>query len=339
MKNVITYNKCLIIGLLCIVLGVGNLHAMIYAQSESENTSNEFFIDETNSDNPLLSKDSCLYLVNKNFTLESDYIPQGLVKPDVPVRKKSIEKYILMRKEAANALEKMFNASKQEEDFDLLAVSGYRSYVIQKINFNGKVKSSGSERIAEETVARPGTSEHQLGLAMDLQCPQFVGLDAEFALTEEGKWLEANSYRFGFILRYPIGGKEITGFNWEAWHYRYIGISHATAVYLLNEPYEMYYKFMCKLPDAIIKNANPFLLAGLVSDMMKNEDATLSMINSYDVLNEVAMKEMTMFYLSEYNMSYEQVLAWMKNPYKLNRKPVIIDNEKSEISLHNILNE
>ena len=123
-----------------------------------------------------------------------------------------------MRKEAANALESLFNAADADGIY-LYAVSGYRSYSYQSSIYN---PYSGYS-------APPGASEHQLGLAMDVTAAQYGGnLVTEFGYTDEGKWLAENAHKYGFVVRYLEGKEDITGYYYEPWHIRYLGVELAT---------------------------------------------------------------------------------------------------------------
>lgn len=176
-----------------------------------------------------------LFLVNRDYMIGADYVPNDLVTPDVKRGGSGVQ----MRKEAAEALEKLFAAAKEEKGYTLLAISGYRSYQKQQSIFNRKVKSVGREK-AMLLVALPGSSEHQLGLAMDVGCKRNSGLTGSFGRTDEGKWLAENCYRFGFILRYKEEWTSVTGYAYEPWHIRYVGIEHAMRIKELDIPFEEY---------------------------------------------------------------------------------------------------
>lgn len=170
-------------------------------------------------------------LVNRNYYLSSTFVPENLVVPNInfSFSDTSVEKAHL-RQSAATALEKMFAASKSA-GLHLTAVSGYRSYQRQSGLFDAEIKSKG-ETEAVKWVARPGTSEHQSGLAMDVSCVSYGNqLDQGFDQTKEFKWLSENAYKFGFILRYPKGKESITQYDYEPWHYRYVGIDIATKMF------------------------------------------------------------------------------------------------------------
>lgn len=176
-----------------------------------------------------------LFLVNRDYALASDYVPDDLEKPNVEATASNIK----MRREAARALEEMFRVAKEEKGYRLLAVSGYRSYGQQTSIFNRKVDAVG-KKAAMLVVAPPGTSEHQLGLAMDLGCKKNTSLTEAFGKTEEGKWVEENCHRFGFIIRYKEEWTDITGYSFEPWHVRYVGVEHATRIHELDIPLEYY---------------------------------------------------------------------------------------------------
>ena len=181
-----------------------------------------------------LSLGGNLFLVNKEYMIGADYVPDDLVMPDV----KKSSSAVLMRKEAAQALEEMFAAAK-EEKITLVAVSGYRSYQTQRAIYNRRRKVAGKAHV-ERFVAVPGASEHQLGLAMDVSRSKTAGLKASFGKTKEGIWLAENCYRFGFILRYRQEWEEVTGYGYEPWHIRYVGKEHALRIRELDVPLEEY---------------------------------------------------------------------------------------------------
>ncbi len=193
--------------------------------------------------NPL----NVLALVNKMFALPESYNPTDLVKPNVSFSfgDQTIEKS-LMRQEAAVALEKMF-AEAKVSGIELYAVSGYRSYERQRIIFDAEVKKSGEEQAAQ-VVAVPGNSEHQSGLAMDISAKSAnLSLTESFGETNEGKWLAANAHKYGFILRYPKGKETITGYQYEPWHFRYVGVDAAQTIFEKNITLEEYFEIVEKI--------------------------------------------------------------------------------------------
>jgi zinc D-Ala-D-Ala carboxypeptidase len=130
-----------------------------------------------------------------------------------------------LRAEAAQAMQDMFAAA-AAEGFRLTVQSAYRSYDYQVNTFRNQVARFGQTQ-AEIQVARPGFSEHQTGLAADIGGG---GCDIEscFATTAEGRWVAANGARFGFVVRYPDGKQDVTGYKYEPWHVRYVGVALAT---------------------------------------------------------------------------------------------------------------
>ncbi|MEK5391030.1 M15 family metallopeptidase [Margalitia sp. FSL K6-0131] len=186
-----------------------------------------------------------LALVNKDYSL-GDYKPNDLVRPKVAFSfgNQDIEKSY-MRKEAATALEQMFSTAKKDNIF-LYAASGYRSYTRQKTLFDAEVANVGKDKAAQ-AVAIPGESEHQTGLAMDI-----TSETENFLLTEkmgehkEGIWLREHAHEFGFILRYPKDKVNVTKYEYEPWHFRYVGKKAAEVMYKNNWTLEEYFQHVKK---------------------------------------------------------------------------------------------
>lgn len=178
--------------------------------------------------------DGTLFLANRGWMVSKDYVPETrMAKVQGDVRS--------MRPDAAAALEEMFAACKEEAGVTLVTVSGYRSYSTQNTIYNRKLKNTGSVAKADEYVARPGASEHQLGLAMDVgQRGKDTGLTSSFGKTKGGQWMRDNCWRFGFILRYQEGWEEITGYKFEPWHIRYVGKEYAEKIYKQELPLETF---------------------------------------------------------------------------------------------------
>lgn len=255
-----------------------------------------------------------LFLINRAHRISKTYEPDDLVTPEVGTRKASLKDRILMRKAAATALEDMFRAAFQEAGHTLYAASGYRSFGIQQILYNSKVQEVGSREKAERRVAPPGSSEHQLGLAMDVQAPSELNLNANFGSTEEGKWVAQNAHRFGFILRYKEGWREVTGYSAEPWHIRYVGIAHATAIFQLDIPMETYVAAAALLPGYVLTGGSHPLLAGLIGPMAAGEtpEALRSLAGAKAAEREERLRAATAPYLPE-GTSYEQAL-WYAYP-------------------------
>ena len=186
-------------------------------------------------------------LVNKEFSLSSSYKPKDLMKPDVAFSfgDQDVEKS-LIRQEAGQALEQMFRSA-AEENIELYAISGYRSYTRQKSLFDTEVRKSG-EKKAAQAVAIPGQSEHQTGLTMDIASKSTnMNLTEDFGETPEGKWLAENAHKYGFILRYPKGKESITGYQYEPWHFRYVGVEAATTIFENEWTLEEFFKEVEKI--------------------------------------------------------------------------------------------
>lgn len=173
---------------------------------------------------------STLVLVNKKRELSSDYVPGDLVKPNVAFSFSGDSPKQQMRKVAAEALEKLF-AGAEQGGIELKAVSGYRSYASQKSIFNAYSRDHGEEE-ANTFSAHPGQSEHQTGLAMDVSSASVsYGLEKSYGETKEGKWLEGHAAEYGFIIRYELGKEEETGYMYEPWHLRYVGVTIAKEIH------------------------------------------------------------------------------------------------------------
>jgi D-alanyl-D-alanine carboxypeptidase len=162
--------------------------------------------------------ESLWVIVNKRRPLQpADYAPSDLV--DVPVP------YVWapqLRAEASDAAVRLFDAA-AGEGLELASQSAYRSYSTQ-VDVYGRLVNERGRTAADRTSARPGHSEHQTGLSIDISAvPAECSLDQCFGDTPHGEWLAGNAWRFGFVLRYPEGATPITGYEYEPWHFRYVG--------------------------------------------------------------------------------------------------------------------
>jgi D-alanyl-D-alanine carboxypeptidase len=164
-------------------------------------------------------------VVNKLRPLQPlDYVPADLV--DVPVQHTNAPQ---LRKEAADAVVAMFAAFEAQTGLQMQSTSAYRAYTTQVDVYAGWVRDLGGAAAADLTSARAGFSEHQTGLALDIgSVPNVCPFEACFADTPQGQWLAANSWTYGFVLRFPNGGTPVTGYEFEPWHYRYVGVATAT---------------------------------------------------------------------------------------------------------------
>lgn len=133
-----------------------------------------------------------------------------------------------LQPEAKTAFMDMADTLKEEKGLTILITSAYRSYEYQEMLFNNYVAQDGLEK-AQTYSAKPGHSEHQTGLTVDIRTPQFDIKD--FEDTDESNWIKDNSYKFGFIVRYPKDKENITGYQYEPWHLRYVGQDLAKYLY------------------------------------------------------------------------------------------------------------
>lgn len=159
-------------------------------------------------------------LVNKESFLDENYKPDSLIIPNVGLTKDRSNEQNLVREDIADDVEAFLEAAK-DAGFEIFLSSGYRGYNLQSIFYNNDLKTYGYE---SGYVAKQGTSEHQLGLAIDITSHSVnLELTDNFENTPEGKWALDNAYKYGFILRYKAEKEDITGYKYEPWHYRYIG--------------------------------------------------------------------------------------------------------------------
>jgi len=207
-----------------IILGI---LILIFFSKDSDVNSNLYkninFVDNPNS---------YLVLVNKNNQLKSNYIPNDL--ESISLLYSNADKYL--RSIARVQFEKL-SEDAANLGYRIVAVSAYRDYNYQNELFNYYVKEKGLE-YALDCSAKPGHSEHQTGLAVDVE-----GSNRDydnFIDSKEYNWMKDNAHKYGFILRYPKGKEHITGFKFEPWHYRYVGINLATYLYQNNLTLEEY---------------------------------------------------------------------------------------------------
>lgn len=178
---------------------------------------------------PITEKDGITYVdgilvANKTYPLPEDYNPGELLT------------------ECSEAFEKM-KSDAAKEDLVLWNASGFRSYELQESLYTRYSDRDGKEA-ADRYSARPGHSEHQTGLAIDLNT-----ITSAFANTAEGKWVSENCHKYGFILRYPQDKEAVTGYMYEAWHIRYVGVDTATKIYESGLCFEEYFGITSQYAD------------------------------------------------------------------------------------------
>lgn len=192
------------------------------------NFKNMFYKNIKTIENP----NELLVLVNKNNKLDKNYVPNDL--EEINVKYSNEGKFL--RKDAKEAFETL-SSDASKLGYKVIAVSAYRNYEYQDKLFNYYTEKYGIE-YALGCSAKPGHSEHQTGLAVDVMGSNNSYDDFEFS--DEFEWMRDNAYKYGFILRYPKGKENITGFKYEPWHYRYVGKEVAKIIYEKNIILEEY---------------------------------------------------------------------------------------------------
>lgn len=173
-------------------------------------------------------------LVNRDHPLKAGFRAAQLVEAPLPFCTPAHDEKRLLDRRTAKAAQRLFQAARRKNLY-LIGVSGYRSY-IRQFSLYQKNGISGE-------VAPAGTSEHQTGLALDVSCLSLHGeLNITFADTPEGRFLTRAAPLYGFILRYPRGKETITGYPWEPWHIRYVGVPLALYLTLKGITLEEYYR-------------------------------------------------------------------------------------------------
>lgn len=209
-----------------------------YDKIVSEVNVNIIYDFYTNTKSTDRSKNYAL-LVNKYYELGSDYEPDDLVSIPWKYRLGLENESILIRSEVLDAYLEMWQAAYDEEGIYLLALSGYRSYASQLQVYKLYEDSKGT-KYADSIAARPGYSEHQTGLSLDIYSKE-CQRQSTFKDSKTYAWLVKNAHKYGFILRYPKDKESITGYNYESWHYRYVGKELASKVYESGLTYDEYY--------------------------------------------------------------------------------------------------
>lgn len=221
-------------------LDSGKVRLVLRKLGTSNQTIDTANIDEFLGDN--------LRLVNKDNTLERDFTPSGLIYSKPAKGRATVN--LRLDGEATLQLNHMLEAAYNEGISGMLITSAFRTFDKQTSLFNNKTsilsrkmnRKTAMEE-ASKIVAVPGASEHQTGLAVDI-CSEGVGLIRSFNNTPQGKWLADNSWRFGFIIRYPMEKTDITGIIYEPWHVRYVGSEHSEIMRAKNMCLEEYAEYL-----------------------------------------------------------------------------------------------
>jgi len=191
----------------------------------------EYYTNIQNTDMSLEDK----IIVNKYYQLDSSYVPDNLVNVSLSYAYSGVK----ISEHVYSAFKELAKAAKKE-GHTIVISSGYRSYETQESIYNKRKDKKGKE-YADAYVAHPGHSEHQTGLAIDIA--DFKNSSVDFSETASYQWMLDNAYKYGFILRYPKDKENITGYNFESWHYRYVGYEIAKDIHELGITYDEYYTY------------------------------------------------------------------------------------------------
>ena len=259
-------------------------------------------------------------LVNKYNQITSDYVPSDLV---------DFEGQTQLRSEVANNLKILFDEAAKEAIYLFTKHDyGYRSYAYQKKNYDGKVMYNGVKN-TDKANARPGHTEHQLGLAVDICSAQENDFKPGGKYYAVGQWLASNAYKYGFIIRYPDGKENVTGYIGEPWHIRYLGKELATSVYNSGLTYDEYYAryianpTLKKIPNVSVDMKNiaytksPYLINGTTYLPFKE---TLNSLG-YDVTWDASTN---LTNISNGYVTYKHKVG--TNEFICNDKKIYIDN-------------
>lgn len=205
-----------------------NLPQTGIVDTATRNKLNEIFLSFLCPEPTVIYSDLSLKKITKNSEkLPNDYVPPSLENISDKVKTLGI---ICLRKDVVPYLIQMFNDA-QKDGVHLAVTSGYRKPEIQKWLYDFWLSVHGPAALDE--IAEPGRSEHQLGTTVDLTDSSigYAGVDNRFARSDGGRWLSQNAHRYGFTMSYPKGKEKITGYQYEPWHWRFVGVDIATLLY------------------------------------------------------------------------------------------------------------
>ena len=193
--------------------------------------------------------DAYLILVNRETTIDAEYVPDNLVEITNVRRDGRTERMV---ETAEKALQALYIEMRAAGYTDVSVTSGYRSYEKQEYLYNlytenemkAGISRAEAQKIVDTYSAQPGTSEHQTGLCCDMH--NLSSASQRFANEEAYTWLIENCYKFGFILRFPEGKEDITGYSFEPWHYRFVGRYHASEMHRLDMCLEEYVAYLAE---------------------------------------------------------------------------------------------
>ena len=201
----------------------------------NSNLDHTFYVDSTKAD----TSKGMYTLVNKFYSLDANYVPQDLVQVDRRFTRNNTKVVSVANDNFVKLAE-----DGEKAGVHFLATTCYRDYNFQSTLYYNYVRQDGVTN-ADTYSARPGSSEHQLGYSLDLTNNEYVDFDY-FEGTKEYAWLKDNAHKYGFILRYPKGKEYITGYIFEPWHIRYVGVDIATYIYENDITYEEYYAYFIR---------------------------------------------------------------------------------------------
>ena len=256
-------------------------------------------------------------VVNKQNAVGQDYKPDNLVIPNVKFAEAGVLEKKHMEATAARNLELLFKAA-AKDNIHLVAVSGYRSYNRQKTLYNNYVKQYG-QAATDRFSAKPGHSEHQTGLAMDVSSKSVsYQLVQKFAETKEGQWLAKHAHEYGFIIRYPKDKEHITGYMYEPWHIRYVGKELATYLYTNHLTMEEMDSFFVQAEESLWDNQKVSVDENTDDITIGNQEVTGEGTSSHEeVLNSEWISEHKETFdmkkiQKENEMRIQKALSWIK---------------------------
>lgn len=210
-------------------------------QNTSSNQSQTFSSNSIDTNKYSTDKPGSLWwIVNKKRALPSGYTPPDLLTPNVTLRLGGGSEEMYISQQLNKSLVELFTDA-QKSGFRLMLVSGYRSEALQSKIYNNYIAQQGQVE-ADRFSAKPGTSEHQTGLALDIgRSDRKCELEQCFGSTEEGKWIANHAPEYGFIVRYPKNKSSVTGYDYEPWHLRYVGKELAIELYKNSKTMEEFF--------------------------------------------------------------------------------------------------
>lgn len=219
-----------------------SINTDVKKDTKQESTNNKSPVNTFNKNQYSIDNPTSIWIiVNKKRPLSpQNYVPTDLMSAPIALSGSYGSENMKTRSATSSDLKAMVSGAKAN-GINLVLVSGYRSYNTQVSVYGGYVKSSGVTN-ADKISARPGHSEHQTGLALDLgRTDGKCSLEQCFGSTPEGIWLKNNSYLYGFIVRYPAGKESIVGYEYEPWHMRYVGKDLAKQIHSTNLTLEEFF--------------------------------------------------------------------------------------------------